>query len=239
MPLLSDRIMRLALIIVSTLVVLTAALSFAGRWFGEQLALGGNTTSTEPFAITIGLDRIELAANTIRLPEARRSGPTERVDLYLTWPDLSGYSNTNAQQFKSTAHPGTLVFLQLTQITMSRDMSGRLEPIYRSLFEGDAVDFGAGLLLHRFKGESGYAGEVMLTSTTSGNDTYAVRCILPAPGTLPTDADCQRDITIGNSLSVLYRFSATLLPQWRALDTAVRDYVESRLMNERPATAAQ
>jgi hypothetical protein len=239
MPLLSDRLMRLALIIVSVLVVITAALSFAGRWFGEQLALGGNTTSTERFTVTIGIDRLDLSANTIRLPEARRSGPTERADLYLTWPDLDGYSDANSAQFKSTANPGALVFLQLSQATMSRDMSGRLEPIYRSLFEGEPVDFGAGLLLHRFKGESGYAGEVMLTSMTSGSDTYAVRCILPAPDTPSTDADCQRDITIGNSLSVLYRFSSTLLPQWRTLDTAVRDYVESRLVNDSPSPAVQ
>lgn len=239
MPLLSDRLRRLALIIVSVLVVITAALSFAGRWFGEQLALGGNTTSTETFTVTIGLDRLQLAANTIRLPEARRSGPTERADLYLTWPDLSGYSQANAAQFKSTANPGALIFLQLSQTTMSRDMSGRLDPIYRTLFEGEPVDFGAGLLLHRFKATSGYAGEVMLTSTVSGNDTYAVRCILPAADTPSTDADCQRDITIGNSLSVLYRFSSTLLPQWRMLDTAVRDYVETRLVNESPSPAAQ
>lgn len=221
--------MRIALFTVAGLVVLTAAISLAGRWLGARIASGGNTTSTEIHTIVIGQDRLDIPANSIRLPEARRNGATERLDLYLTWPELAGYSEANAALFTSTDTPGHLIFMQLTQRTMSRDMSGRLDPIYRSLFEGDAVDFGAGLTLNRFRHNSGYSGEVMLTASLSGAERYAVRCTLPVAIEAATDADCQRDIAIGNDLSVLYRFSSTLLPQWRALDIAVRDYIEGRL----------
>ena len=36
---------------------------------------------------------------------------------------------------------------------------------------------------------------------------------------------CLRDINVGRDLSVTYRFSRDLLPQWRRLDAAVEAYV--------------
>lgn len=51
--------------------------------------------------------------------------------------------------------PDALIFLQISQSTMSRDMSGRVEPIYRHLFEGEAQPGPAGLTLHNMKQNSG------------------------------------------------------------------------------------
>ena len=76
----------------------------------------------------IGQDHIRLPANTIRFEEQRRPGRTERVDLYLTWPEMNGYSNDERIRFNDATRPESLIFLNLSQSTMSRDMSGRLAP---------------------------------------------------------------------------------------------------------------
>ena len=198
---------------------------------GERIALAGHTESVEPVDLIVGQDQVRLEANTIRFEEQRQSGRVDRVDLYLTWPELEGYADRRRKRVNDVAHPESLVFLQLSQSTMSRDMSGRLAPIYRHLFEGAPQGWSHGLTLHRLKENSGYGDEVFLTGTMPDGSAYAVRCLLPATEGQSTGADCQRDIHVGTDLSLLYRFSSRLLPQWQAMEGAVRAHVEHRLVD--------
>ena len=235
-PLLSIRTLRIIIVTVVLFVLLLIAINVIGRWLGGTIALAGHTTSTDTFDITIGPDRLALAANTIRLPQARTHGATDRIDLYLAWPEMAGYSPETSHRFNDLSRPGQLIFIQLGQSTMSRDMSGRLEPIYKDLFEGEEKPLEGGLTLHHLRRDSGYAGEVMITGKRDGQPDYAVRCILPEDQHSATNADCQRDIFAGRDMTVLYRFSSTLLPEWRAVDAAVRAYIEARLIRaESPA----
>ena len=231
-PLLSNRTLRNITVATLALAILTIAFNMTGRWFGDRIALAGHTSSTETFEIAIGQDRLSVPANTIRFAQARLSGETDRLDLYLSWPEMTGYSAATAHRFNDLGQPGQLIFIQLSQSTMSRDMSGRIEPIYTGLFEGDGQPFDGGLSLHRLRADSGYDGEVMLTGKRAGQPDYAVRCILSGGNRAPSNADCQRDIFIGRDLSILYRFSSTLLPHWEKLDQSVRAYVEGRLGRE-------
>ena len=236
-PLLSGRTLRILTIVVLLLVLLLIAVNLLVRRFGDTIALAGHTASTEIFDVTIGQDRLALPANTIRFPQARISGSTDRIDIYLAWPEMTGYSPETSHRFNDLSRQGQLIFIQIGQSTMSRDMSGRLEPIYSGLFEGTEKPLEAGLTLHHLRKDSGYAGEVMLTGKRNGQPDYAVRCILPESAQTATNADCQRDIFAGHDLTVLYRFSSTLLTEWQAIDDAVRAYIDTRLI--RPGTLEQ
>ena len=135
-PLLSPGFVYRVMAAVAVLAALTAAISFAGRWFGENLALAGHTASNEVFDIFIGQDHLRLPANMIRFEAQRATSIVERVDLYLTWPGLEGYSDQSRALFNNIDAPKSLIFLQISQSTMSRDMSGRLGPIYSQVFDG-------------------------------------------------------------------------------------------------------
>jgi hypothetical protein len=222
--------------IIALLAVLTVAISFGGRWLGQRISLAGNTDSTANIALTIGRDTIQIPENTIRFPSERHDGAAERVDLYLTWPEMQGYSKDNRQRFDDIARSADLIFLQIMQGTMSRDMSGRLEPIYSHLMDGDAVEFHDELTLHHLRTDAGYADEVLLTAPRPGAPDYVVRCILPKAPDKATSGDCQRDIKVGKDLSVLYRFSSRHLPDWEHIDAAIRNFVETRLVS-RSATS--
>ncbi|WP_018325098.1 hypothetical protein [Rhizobium giardinii] len=228
-PLISPRFVYGLTAVVASLALLTASISVAGRWYGENLALAGHTTSTENNDIFIGQDHLRLSSNVIRFEEQRRTGAAERADLYLTWPGMQGYTDGTRTLFNNVNHPESLIFLQVSQSTMSRDMSGRLEPIYQHLFDGTALPGPAGLQRHAMKESSGYGEEVFFTADRGGDTPYAVRCILPETPATSTSADCQRDIHAGHDLVVLYRFSSQLLPHWQAIDTAVLNYVNSKL----------
>lgn len=236
-PLISNRLLTRLTIGVAVLAGLTVAIAVAGRMLGERIALAGHTESAERIDIVIGQDQIRLPANTIRFEEQRQTGRAERADLYLTWPEMNGYSNAERARFNDSSRPEGLVFLTLSQSTMSKDMSGRLGPIYSHLFDDRPEPGPAGLILQRLKENSGYGDEVFFTGILPDGSDYAVRCMLPGEAAQSTSADCQRDIHIGRDLSVLYRFSSRLLPQWQEMEARVRGYLgQSLIRNGRPSS---
>ena len=226
-PLISTRFLVLVTLAVLLLSAASVAISWFGRAYGERLSLAGHTESTEIVEITIGRDQLSLPANTIRFEQQRLGGNAERVDLYLLWPELTGYSSAERRRFDDLSLAHSLIFLQMSQSTMSRDMSGRVEPIYRHLINPGSDPGPGGLEIHRFRSATGYEGESLLTGTLPDGQQYAIRCTLPELPENGGSSDCQRDIHVGEDLSVLYRFSSRLLPDWQAIDDAVRTYVKS------------
>lgn len=230
-PILSAGLVRKAVIGAIVLGTLTVAVSYAGKWYGKRIAVGEYSASTAAIDITIGPDRLKLPENAIRFPEQRFSGKQEQVNLALQWPEMKGYDPASAKRFFDISNASSLIFLQMSQSIMTRDMSGRVAPIYSRLFDGAAEQGPGGLSLHRFRQGSGYGDEVLLTDPNGGAEPYAVRCVLPATPTQSTGADCQRDFLAGSDLSVQYRFSASFLKDWKSLDTAVRAYATAHLAN--------
>jgi hypothetical protein len=228
-PLISNRFLWRMTAIVVVMLLLVVVINIAGHWYGKRIALAGHTTSTEELMLHIGQDDIRLFENTIRFGQQRENGAAERVDLYLTWPGLEGFTEQNRNLFENVSHSNALIFLQLSQSTMSRDMSGRFDLIYSNLLEGKPQALKYGLTLHRFRADSGYGREVILTAPRKNQPDYVVRCLLPEQPDTVTSGDCQRDVHIGHDLTLFYRFSASLLPDWEKIDTALSGYIERQL----------
>jgi hypothetical protein len=233
-PMISSGFVYRLTAVVAVLAALTVGISVGGTSLGQRISLAGHTDSTKEFKITVGEDNVRLPANTIRFPSERADGAAERVDLYLTWPQMQGYSQADRLRFNDISQSSTLIFLQLSQSTMSRDMSGRLDPIYSHLMEGTPFAGPHGLTAHHLRADAGYGGEVLLTAPRSGKSDFVVRCLLPTASDKATSGDCQRDIRVGKDLSVLYRFSSTLLGDWDHIDAAIQTFVENRLDNSGP-----
>ncbi|OLP55355.1 hypothetical protein BJF92_22625 [Rhizobium rhizosphaerae] len=208
------------------------AVALGASWYGGALRLAGQSEQRVPLDILIGDDHLRLPANMIRFEDQRRAGMAERVDLYLAWPELEGYSAALRSRFDAPDDQGRLIFVQLSQSTMSRDMSGRVEPIYRHLLEGPARPGPAGLTAQTLKKTSGFGEDVLLTGTDADGALYAVRCALPVAPGKTTNADCQRDVHVGRDLTMLYRFSSQLLPQWQAIDAGLRRFVSASLISD-------
>jgi hypothetical protein len=117
-----------------------------------------------------------------------------------------------------------VIFAEFSQSIMSRDMSGRYEPIYKRLFTDVERPGPGGLTIHEFDPKSGYGSEHILTAERKGEPPYVVRCILPRDGAPSSSADCQRDVHVGRDLTLLYRFSSRLLDQWADIDKAMVDF---------------
>lgn len=215
--------------------VLSVGISAAGRWFGHSIAMAGYTDDASSREVVIGNDVIAAPANMIRFEKARRDGVADRLDLYLRWPEMDGYSEAARSAFNNTDGQKRIVFLSLEPRMMTRDMSGRLQPIYSALTVKPGVPGPDGMTLYGFKENSGYLNEVLAVAVRAGEPEFVARCL---SGTEAEEslAPCERDVFVGKDLSLTYRFPRELLGEWRALDQAVVAKASSMLHLERPAS---
>ena len=205
----------------AALALLSLGISVGGKWFGRSIALAGHTDDATLREIVVGNNVISAPANMIRFERARRDGVAQRLDLYLRWPDLDGYSDAARADFNHAKNARRIIFVSFEQRMMSRDMSGRLQPIYASMVVRPAVAGPAGIALYGFSEQSGYLNEVLAVADRPGAEPFVARC-LSGTSAAESLAPCERDIHIGDNLSLSYRFPRELLGSWRELDDAIR-----------------
>jgi hypothetical protein len=204
----------------ATLAILSAGISLAGRTIGATIAAVGYTSDNTPFEIVVGNNVFSVPANSIRFEEARRHGEAQRLDLYALWPQMTGYSDAERDAFNNRTRNRRVLFLSIEPRMMSRDMSGRLDSIYRKLIALPGAPGPAGLRRYEFTAGSGYVDEVLLVGERPGKAPFVARC-LTGPAAAESLAGCERDVHLGEQLSLTYRFPEELLDNWAAVDAAV------------------
>jgi hypothetical protein len=78
-----------------------------------------------------------------------------------------------------------------------------------------------GVTLYGFSEKSGYLNEVLAVAEQKGAEPFVARC-LSGPSAAESLAPCERDIHLGDNLSLSYRFPREFLGSWRDLDAAIR-----------------
>jgi hypothetical protein len=204
----------------AALALLSVTISVGGKWLGKSIAMAGHTDDTTIHEIVIGNNVISAPANAIRFERDRIDRVADRLDLYLHWPDMRGYSEAVRDDFNNVKGVKRIVFVSFEPRMMSRDMSGRFDPIYRSLIDTLGEPGPAGITYFNFSKKSGYMNELLAVAARPGKEPFVARC-LSGPSADESLAACERDIHVGDDLSLSYRFPAELLKDWQALDQAV------------------
>jgi hypothetical protein len=222
----SANFLALCLKVCGFMLAMGMLLYLAADFYGDLAVKRGNSAATTPHRITIGRDDLTVPENFIRFSSQRQSGSLERLDLYAHWPDLEGFTQSNLDDFESLEDDAPIIFLSLERRGTTEEMSGRVGSIYSHFFAGPPVDAGYGLIRRPFRKDSAYFSEDLFFEAENPYP-YATRCIrvtdkVAAPF-------CMRDIHLGKDLSVTYRFHSSLLPDWMALDRAVRTLVKGFL----------
>lgn len=205
----------------AVLALLSLGISIGGKWLGRSIALAGHSEDLTQHEIVIGKNVIVAPANAIRFERQRRDGAATRLDLYLRWPQLDGYSDAARDDFNHAKGSRTIIFLSFEAQMMSRDMSGRLEPIYRSMLVSPGHPGPGNSLLYEFSEKSGYINENLVVAQSRQGHTFVARC-LSGQSAEASLAPCERDIHIGDGLSLTYRFPSALLADWETLEAAIR-----------------
>ena len=215
-----SRLMRRVFYAFAVLALLSAAISLGGKWFGHSIAMAGYTDDATIHQVVIGNNVITVPANAIRFAQARRDGIASRLDLYLRYPQMDGYSEAARDDFNHTGAAKNIIFLSLEQQMMSRDMSGRFAPIYSALIVQPGIPGPGGTTVYEFNEKSGYLNEVLVVGKRPGKDPFVARC-LGGPSAGESLAPCERDIQVGEDLSLTFRFPKEFLGDWQPFDASI------------------
>ena len=213
----------------AAMAVLSALISIGGKYAGRSIALGGHTEDQTLREIVIGNNVLVVPANAIRFENERRHGVAAGLHLYLKWPEMKGDRADLRDDFNHAGGARNILFLSFEPRMMSRDMSGRLEPIYRSLIRSPGKAGSAGLTNYEFIEKSGYMNEMLVVGPDeTGAGTFVARCLTGAVAEQSL-ADCERDVFVGDDLALVYRFPSSLLAAWRRIDAAVLAYSKATI----------
>lgn len=210
---------KLAIKVTCIMALIAGAFYILAGWYGDVVSKAGHTTDQSTKIFSIKNNFIEVPLNMVRFGHQRNSGSLDRIDLYAHWPNLEGYSEANAADFDSLEDNAPLIFISLEPQNMSREMSGRIDTIYSKFFAGPPIDAGNGLVRRAFSADSAYFSEDLYYEIDNPSP-YAARCI--RENDKVAASFCMRDIHVGNGLTLTYRFHASLLPKWRALEKSIR-----------------
>ncbi|WP_187970936.1 hypothetical protein [Aquibium microcysteis] len=223
-----DRLMVKVFVAFALLALASALISVGGKWLGRSIALAGHTEDATPHEIVIGNNVLVVPANAIRFEDDRRDGVASSLRLYLRWPDLDGYSAAARDDFNHAGGSRNILFVSFEQQIMSRDMSGRFDPIYASLIESEGTPGPAGVTLYGFKPQSGYLDESLAVGPAQAGGRFVARCLTGAVAA-ESLADCERDVAVGDRLVLVYRFPSRLLGEWKRLDESMLAYARKAL----------
>ncbi|AZO58060.1 MAG: hypothetical protein E5X23_01730 [Mesorhizobium sp.] len=226
-----STLMKRVFYVFAALALLSVVISLGGKWLGRSIAMAGYTDDTTVRQVVMGNNVISVPANFIRFDQARRDGNASRLDLYLRYPEMDGYSTAARGDFNHTT-TRKIIFLSFEPRMMSRDMSGRFAPIYSALIVKPGTPGPGGTTLYGFAEKSGYLNEVLAVADRPGKDPFVARC-LSGPSAEESLAPCERDIQVGDDLSLTYRFPRELLGNWQVLDAAIATKVAGILKTGR------
>lgn len=200
-------------------VVVTGLIYVAAGYYGSLIAMGSHTSSTTLRQIVIGSDVVTVPENMIRFSGQRKATELSRLDLHTHWPSMTGYDTSLIEAFNSTDPATPILYVALEPRDMAKDMSGRISSIYEKFFSGPPVEAGNGLVRRAFSTQSAYFSEDLYYEAGSPYP-FAARCIRESEQM--AGEFCIRDIHIGRDMMLTYRFHKSLLPEWMAMDSAVR-----------------
>ena len=210
-----------------TLLIAAFAMFTSAHFFGDNLSRAGHSSSKEELKIVIGNDYLKIPANKVRFFSQRKSGSQEKLDLYMHWPSLSGYTDNLRLDFNNSNGNENLIFISIEPRNMSFDMSGRVAPIYAQFFEGKGELTNTGLVKQALSAEGGFIDEDLYYAASSPYP-FATRCVRTVASTTPF---CIRDIHIGKDLMLTYRFHQKHLANWIELEQSVSAIAQSMIVS--------
>lgn len=229
-PLITQSFVLKVTIAVGALLIATLIIYIGGNYWSKSISQGGHTLDQSIHKVTIGKGTLSVQANNIRFSEQRRDGVANRLNLYFNWPEFIGYSDQNATDFNDTGQDPQLIFVDIAKSNGQMDMSGRFNPIYRNFIESQPVDGPENLIFYKMSDSSNFKDELIYTERLVKERPFVIKCLADASDSkTPSATECQRDINIIGDLSVTYRYSKHLLPQWKAIEDTLIDYLQLTL----------
>ena len=200
------------------LVVVFAAL----RSYTNPETLGGFSSDTAPISIAIGDTRMSVPQNIIRFRDQRESSALSKLDSFIQWPSVKGFTKEDAATFQNINRASELIFITLEVGEPFNSSQQKLRELYRRFFSKSPWRGPAGLIGNELDSSSGYLSEDVLYAKHD-DDLFLTRCLQEdksdTDNLLPT---CIYEFTLGDGVNVYVRFHRSHLSEWKILDERVK-----------------
>jgi len=180
--------------------------------FEEQIS---PTSRGDIIALKVHGHPFYIPANYLEYQSARQGGEKRLIALYAVLPDLSGWSNWEAQSFTDNSEDSPAVFMEIREDKNNLSEAERLQRVYL----GYVVDtHGApgpfDLTQYAFREDSGYHNEDLFVGQTPSGPVV-LRCARLGPD-VPSP-NCLRDMLLARGVALSYRFKRANLSRWRKI----------------------
>jgi len=184
----------------------------------------------EPVMVEIAGTRFAPAANYTVYPRARRGGARDEVSLYVLWPTMNGYAPAQRREFIENDPDTRRIDITIARRTSPFTETQRFETLYLpQTIDQRGVRTPYKLSKFAFKDQranvptSGYADSEMFVGADKESNLLALFCFKEREDI--RSPECWREYEYSDGIEVSYRFKRPYLPEWLAIDTAVREFV--------------
>jgi hypothetical protein len=181
--------------------------------------------------ITVAGVAFNVPPAAIRVPQQRRPGAHERVDLAFLWPSLTPPDASKTQQRlpepgapSATAQPPERIFVTITAAAETISPEQRVSTVYPRYTMPETTPGPSGLSILPFREGTPYHGEDLIYDAAAPG--FLVRCTRNGPG--PTPGTCLYERRSGAADLVL-RFPRDWLGDWRAVAGGIDRLIASIL----------
>lgn len=190
--------------------------------FEEQLS---PTSRTDLITLSVNGHKFHIPANYLEFQSERQGGERKAIALFALLPDMSGWSNWEAQTFAGNAASSPVIFLLIRDERLNLTESDRLRRVYLGYVVDPHGEPGpAGLRQYAFREDSGYHNEDLFVGDTAKGPIVMICARFAANVSSP---GCLRDMLIAPNVSLSYRFKRSHLEEWREIANGVDRLIDS------------
>jgi hypothetical protein len=208
--------------ILSALFLLIYLAPNAPNLFHEQVS---PTSRSDIIILKVGGRALHVPANYLEYESARQGGDHREIALYALLPEMTGWSNWEAQSFTDNSQDSPVVEMRIRQDNLNLSEADRLQRIYMGYIVNPRGTEGPyGLKQYVFRGDSGYHNEDLFVGE-SDTGVLVMRCVRLGPDV--SSPNCMRDMPVARGVSLFYRFKRAHLSKWREIDKGVDKLIAS------------
>jgi len=189
------------------------------------------TDSSELIMLSIGNTGFHIPSNYILFSADRSGGQLEELSLIALFPGLQGYTLADAQEFNSNTPDSRVIYMGVRKERVALTQEEKFARVYRPLIVKDGgTPTSSGAKQYIFHEDSGYRDEELYVREGQ-NGTMLIRCTRPALE-VPSP-NCLGDISLGDGLTVTYRFKRAHVAQWQDIEASTRALLGAFMVKSR------
>lgn len=196
----------------SAMILLIYLAPSAPSLFEEQIS---PTSRGDIIALKVRGHRFYIPANYLQFESTRQGGERREIALFALLPEMSGWSNWEAQTFTGNAPDSPVVNMLIREDRLSLSESDRLKRVYMDYVtnpHGAPGQFD--LTQYTFRGDSGYHNQDMFVGETPKGPLLL---LCERVGSDVASPNCLRDVSVVHGVLMTYRFKRAHLSKWREI----------------------